>query len=366
MRGRESHFRGGSVDSSWQGMAGSRGCAAARRLTCPRLRRTARSVERKVAEADGAPFVVAGRRRMRGPNGPAPRSRSAEAQGFRSRSLNLLALDVSRTHGRAVLSQPSPSRSMCLFCSTDLASGRSKEHVLPNWLLEHLRIRDAGVTPTHFGPDGRVVSTRKHALEQLQEGRVCTSCNCGWMSSLETDCKPILTSVFDCSRSIVDLPAGERIVLARWAAKTVYVLNSASNFGQQVPLEHYSSLRSSAAPLPENVVVLAQQHDGTKPFNWIQGAFWHAAQGEPPVPADLAQNTYKVSIQLRRLLLLVAWWPHRGWRYAIQRGIHVPMWPQNGPLSHYGGTGSEFPWDDSEAALATFHAGLMLAQEPRC
>ena len=51
MRVRESHFRGGSVDSSWRGLAGSLGRAAARRLLCSRLATTARALGRQGARA---------------------------------------------------------------------------------------------------------------------------------------------------------------------------------------------------------------------------------------------------------------------------------------------------------------------------
>jgi hypothetical protein len=184
------------------------------------------------------------------------------------------------------------------------------------------------------------------------------------MSQLENDSRPILTHLFRAGRAPVDLEPHERVQIARWAAKTAYVLNSASNFDQHVPAEHYRYLRAHADSLPNDVVVLAQQQSGDESFYWHQGAIWRVCGHDLAEIEALCGSTYKISLQLRHLLLLVAWWPHPGWRYVLWRGIHVPLWPRTGPVAWYDSSASSFPWRDAVKALITFHVSLELMQEP--
>src|SRR6185503_20533123 len=116
--------------------------------------------------------------------------------------------------------RPSAMR-RCLFCNTPLLAGGTREHVFPKWILDRLGIRTAHISPTHFSPDGEVLSTRQHTLENVQEGRVCHDCNTGWMSRLENETRPLLLSVFDDARTVADLTHPERETVARWALKTV-------------------------------------------------------------------------------------------------------------------------------------------------
>lgn len=87
---------------------------------------------------------------------------------------------------------------MCLFCGEYLSSGRSQEHVFPQWLLDELSIRAEQVSAVHiFQPedpvsDARVISKRSLTLENVREGRICADCNNGWMSDLENGCKEVL------------------------------------------------------------------------------------------------------------------------------------------------------------------------------
>src|SRR5688572_18801841 len=95
---------------------------------------------------------------------------------------------------------------ICVFCGQQIALGeRSREHVIPQWLLDHLGIRKAAITPAHTKPDGTLVSQRSHTLENLQEGRVCETCNTGWMSTLETEAMPLLIPLFAGEKTVVQL-----------------------------------------------------------------------------------------------------------------------------------------------------------------
>ena len=252
----------------------------------------------------------------------------------------------------------------CRFCSTAYGAGRAREHVIPRWLLDELGVRQETISPTHFAQDGSALSTRTHRLDELLEGRVCAACNNGWMSELENNAKPALCALMNLERRVVDLSAAERVVLARWTAKTAFALNSASNYPKNIPAEHFMELRAADPPLPDRTAVYAQQHDGTAPFYWVQQAAWRteveSESNETEECTRAAQRSYKISFQFRRLLLTSSWWPDPAWHYVIWRGVHVPLWPHRGRVGWYEQPG--FPWADSASALAHFHHGLMIAK----
>jgi len=253
----------------------------------------------------------------------------------------------------------------CLFCNETIGPGEGVEHVFPQWLLEHLSIRDDRISPTHTTPEGEVVSMREMVLNRMVEGRVCSRCNSGWMSDLESRAKPLLVPLMEGDTVIVELSYQDRALLGRWAAKTAFLLNRSSNFHDLVPDEHFRYLYDNQEGLPERVIALGQQHHGDRDFYWMQGSMWHVSPTENPFSGDVAKlgaSAYKMTLQFGKLLLLVANWPHSGYRYGLWKGIHLALWPLRGPVAWYD-LSDEFPWDDSIEAIATFHASLMVRQE---
>ncbi len=94
----------------------------------------------------------------------------------------------------------------CIFCRAKPAKW-SEEHVTPQWLLEHLGItRHSRMTQGYSGEEDR---TREFSAYRFVEGRVCTSCNTGWMSRLETAAAPIVTSLVDGTANLAELSPAE-------------------------------------------------------------------------------------------------------------------------------------------------------------
>jgi len=186
------------------------------------------------------------------------------------------------------------------------------------------------------------------------------------MSSYEQEAKPLLLELLSGRREILHLDVSECEAVARWATKTVFVLNSASNYHKTIPQNHYLELRVGDQPLPDRVYVFAQQHHGKRKFAWFQGAMWKVLN-ETDISGDeferLAETSYKVTLQIGKLILLVAHWPHDGWRVAVWHGIHLPLWPRRGPVAIYE-SDRPFPWNDSADAVAHFHATFMLMHDP--
>jgi len=227
----------------------------------------------------------------------------------------------------------------CHFCYRQLGAGprlvRSKEHIFAQWPLEDLEIADSEIQATHFSSAGDVKSTRHHTMRNLVAGGVCADCNNGWMSQLETRVRRILLALMTNDRTVVDLAPDERELLARWTLKTCYALNLGSNFEKTIPEAHRRAL---LAGVPNDVCVCAQQHHETAKFNWIQSSTWMIVgrnAGDRARLTEISKTSYKIALQLGKLLVVVAYWAGSGDRLLVQRGIHVPLWPASGPISFH-------------------------------
>jgi len=243
--------------------------------------------------------------------------------------------------------------------------------VIPQWLQKHLDISEEDLQPSHFAADGKLLSTRRHGLNSLVAGRVCSLCNNGWMSQLEERARPLLVPLMEASREVVDLTVQERAILGEWALKTVAVLNAASNFHSNVPTAHFHALYRREALPPNGVKIFGQQHHGTSVFNWMQGSVWKLVTDEADSLTEYTTdyvnaNSYKITLLLGQLLLVVAYWPDPNWRMLIWRGVHIPLWPIAGPIAWYGTDPLEsgFQWDNSLEAQVAFHVTLGLRHDP--
>ena len=223
-----------------------------------------------------------------------------------------------------------PAQNRCLFCETPLDNRtRSREHVIPMWLAQDLGIAGESTTPNHQSSrTGETLSMRCHTVHELIEGRVCATCNNGWMSSMEASVQPLLTQLVRTRQHVRDLVTKERIQLTRWACKTAWLLNSSSNFHRNVPDEHFHHVYANEHTLPSRVIVLAQHHVSSRQFSWLQSATWPVEISEDITEADVerfADGSYKIGLQFGDLMLLVAFWPHDGWYYSLQMNLYIPL-----------------------------------------
>lgn len=227
---------------------------------------------------------------------------------------------------------------VCLFCGEDLKGIRSQEHVFPQWLLDELSIRAEQVSAVHvFQPEdpaseSRVINERSLTLEKVREGRICARCNNGWMSNLERNCKGILLDMIRGQRQPRQLSETERLLVARWAAKTAYVLNSSANYPIKAPPQQLRELRENTHKLPWGVVVVA----ATGPFlnfGWFQSNCWTLCAPDnltKGIAGLMDTRTYKIGLQLGHMLLIVAWHAIPGWWKMLWSDQHVVLWPWKG------------------------------------
>jgi len=261
----------------------------------------------------------------------------------------------------------------CLFCRVVLTRAtRSKEHVIPGWLLDHLGIRQQPTQPSVLASGGkdRLVQ-RDLTYDGFRAGRVCGCCNKGWMSKLEEASKPILVRLMSGELQPTCLCVAEQLVLGRWAAKTAYALSSTSDrFNTRIPPSHPVILRESAQALPPNVAVFAHQlplaHDRWQRPTWLcsASAFRYDIAGRRPAEQEIKRlhhSSYKICLQFQRLLLLVASWSEAHWIPVYWRGIHQPIVPHP-ELAHYNRAAAEFPDHDGLARLAS-HTSLAVAHK---
>src|SRR5579883_3043438 len=155
----------------------------------------------------------------------------------------------------------------CLFCGRVLPpkrikNAKSDEHIIPQWLMDHLGLRTMPVTGMRWDvPSRQVIEHKQHAVRKFVSVGVCAGCNGGWMSQLENQAKPLLTRLIADPNELPKLTEQERYVIARWTLKTAAALNAAS-FGnpanpldRPVPREHLKPL--ALGSFPDEVVVFA-------------------------------------------------------------------------------------------------------------
>ena len=189
----------------------------------------------------------------------------------------------------------------------------------------------------------KMLSSRDLTLENIREGRICSGCNNGWMSDLEQSCRETLSGLIRARVLPEQLSEEECLSVARWAAKTAYVLNSSANYTIKVPEQHLKELHDNTRKLPWGVVVIA----ATGPFassGWFQSTRWQLCAPDPLTGriADLMDTrTYKIGVQFGHMLLLVIWHAIPGWWKMLWSGQHTALWPWRGKCG----------WHDDDASI---------------
>jgi hypothetical protein len=226
----------------------------------------------------------------------------------------------------------------CLFCGRVLppkrakAGGKSDEHVVARWLLEHLGIGSTTIAPAHLNvKSGNIIHTRHHTLNNLVGGSVCRDCNNGWMSELESQAKPILTALIADPNRLSTLQKADRRILARWTFKTAAIFNRSSSYGNPaisqshpVPDRHLLTLKGNA--VPDDVAVVAGECTCDRSFDFFQGDNWGAPEDSFPLQPEDQQKSYKIGLSFRDLLLAVVFFPNPEYHYAVVERAYYQLW----------------------------------------
>jgi hypothetical protein len=131
------------------------------------------------------------------------KSRSFMSFAKRPRNLPTLVLESRCSECSGDVSDRSRARiygemsRACLFCGVQGTGTLTHEHVVQRWLIAHLALPPDDLM-AHAVADSRTGELthqlRVHSTHNFVEGRVCEDCNCGWMSTLESEAKPIFGS----------------------------------------------------------------------------------------------------------------------------------------------------------------------------
>lgn len=164
--------------------------------------------------------------------------------------------------------------------------------------------------------------------QSLLAGRVCKQCNCGWMSKLETAVKAFLIGLIDGTRDLSTLDEDQKLLLARWATKTAYMVNHTWKVPPIVPIKHIQQLHAVHSNLPQGVMVFANQHCKGSGVEWMQGRDWVCAYSIfiRREAQAMHQQSYRLAIQIGKLLLLIAFWPGRQWTFGMRNIIYNRIW----------------------------------------
>ncbi len=275
----------------------------------------------------------------------------------------------------------------CLFCKISLTGIRAKEHIFPQWLLRHFSMEKELVEPTtttfitevqdqnEIVVGSQIIAKRTQTMNSMVAGKVCSNCNCGWMSDLEKSVKLLLIALASGERLITqsaeDLTQKESFLLARWAVKTAYVLDHSILHGQNVPLSHVHQLYNDNNVLPKSVnVFIGRQSNNTK-IAWHDSRTWYGKHIRDISAVGRAEfnmktsDSYKVTLLIGKLLLLVAYFPDQEWFMATAQGVHRTLWSQSVFIG-------ELPFDpntlasDSKPLMRFFSDELKIMHGPSC
>jgi hypothetical protein len=122
--------------------------------------------------------------------------------------------------------------------------------------------------------DNVILESRHQPVGNFVEGRVCETCNNGWMNGLENDARPILKSLIDGKIPTFNTSQEEKLKLAKWATKTAYVVGYASPIQRLPDPSHLRFMKASDGAIPPRVGVFAQLSNTVPEFLLLQRNHW--------------------------------------------------------------------------------------------
>jgi hypothetical protein len=128
-----------------------------------------------------------------------------------------------------------------------------------------------------------------------------------------------------------------------------------------------SQFFSNPTDLPPHIGVFAAVTAPTREFgtrqrnHWINGSL----DETPELLTEMQTNAFKLSIQIRRLLLMAAYLPRASSQFLLAAGLHLPLWPNLSVFPCYRADLTiETPYD-SIKVLAIFNDSLGALHMPK-
>jgi hypothetical protein len=231
------------------------------------------------------------------------------------------------------------ARGSCWFCGEPLRGSqkrRAREHIFARWLLREFDAqKNSFCVAWTDSLEREVLAERSMVLQAYVAGRVCASCNHGWMSQLESAVREDLLALGRGLRAIQELDQAALNQLARWAAKTAFAAQSVALGPKLVPAAHRRALVEGDLGRLRVVGRISPVDLGLNTYGtqrW-QVEYPPRARGEV---IDAVARSYKVVLTVGRLVLAVCSWPEQTWPMAISRDSNVVVWPTDDSWPLYG------------------------------
>lgn len=213
----------------------------------------------------------------------------------------------------------------CLFCPN---TADSLEHVLPQWLHRCISAETEGKFPVQVGRyvDGQGYLDDRNFISLNFKARiVCTDCNIGWMSKMESEIdqilKPLTGKQFPArARAHLEKLREHAQSLARWMSKTALTTSYALPGNQRLASELADEIAQGRAPRGVWMDVAKAEVSGiaaalTKVFPTINGNRFVVPQ------THQAGGCFQFCIQINQLLLRVGMSPGAEVGYVAPDGL---------------------------------------------
>jgi hypothetical protein len=192
----------------------------------------------------------------------------------------------------------------CLFCETDGALTR--EHVWPRWM--------AAVLPhgNRFSTRGKVGLRGSQPASQFGEvfesadscswtaKAVCSSCNSGWMSALESETRPIVAPLLVGEAAIIR--AADEPVLFRWAVKTAITVSAGLGHPWRLEAQQAKALRGGGVPRVIARVSLAHVPHGLDGWVHVENLQARAEDRQGALFVEAVRGNLALSVGVAPLL----------------------------------------------------------------
>jgi hypothetical protein len=189
------------------------------------------------------------------------------------------------------------SKRVCIFCG---GGPLTREHIFARWIQGKAPDRDPkpGSVTFHTPGNAREEFFEAPPLERTAKV-VCSSCNSGWMSELESEAAKVLVPLFVGWSGRLD--GDDLTVLTRWALKTAFVIDAASLSagGPMTPRADRYAFRETLVP-PAMTAVWLTTWPGTA-TSWT--AHWGLEVREGEDAASVGPNTYGATIAIYPIVL---------------------------------------------------------------
>lgn len=137
---------------------------------------------------------------------------------------------------------------VCVFCLSPRLPTDPPEHVFPKWVSRALlQLPGDGLFRVQF--DDPTLPSFECKLVEITTSAVCSTCNHGWMSDLESVVSPLLQTAILGNAAVLD--PTRHVTISMWAAKTAMMMECAwveRGLPRFVPDDHCHDLFKTRGP----------------------------------------------------------------------------------------------------------------------